>query len=358
MKKFAKLFTERIEIELYIIGLAVVGLAAVGIVLLQLIYPSSSLSNIAVLTILFVIMAVIVSLFVFYMTRQTNKLTDTTTNRLFFELERVRNYITETQQTQLSGAIEKKKEKWLNVPNISFHFADKEKITNFYNDYFKEPTVEQVINELVGEVSGEIKGKIPQVIESKVGGKDISKWISTIKLPDISTAEMFRRWQRETIKNGQVTLGLELVDIDLSDLEAFDKLLSQLKLKFELQLEEPQVNQHRTALKRKAAENTIRRLEIATGMILVEGKFRITDLAPEFYKCIYDHPVNEYVADDTKHITISLILKRDALESGIAGNYVQSIGRSIPLTVYGKVWQPVDRKENVWDLQITPLAVY
>lgn len=284
---------------------------------------------------------------------------------IYPELELLRKSITRTNPTQLIEPIEPRKEKWLNVSNISFHFADKEKIKQFYNDYFKEPTIEQVVNELVGEVSGEIKGKIPQVIESKMGGKDISKWISTIKLPDISTAEMFRRWQRETIKNGQVILGLEVVDIDLSDLEAFDGLLSQLNSKFGLQLEEvSQISQQRTSLKRKAAENTIRRLESAVGMILVEGKFRINDsssikdLPSECYKCVYDHPVNEYVADEGESITISIILRRDSLEPNIAANYAQSTGKTIPLTVFGKVFWNVDRKENVWELQITPIAVY
>jgi hypothetical protein len=360
MKKFIELFIERLDS----LDIGFIVLVVGGIALIQFIIPPSSLSNPNVLITLVALMTGIMSLYVvFSRDRRISKRRDFTTKlmyteQMYSEFERAFKSITRTQQTQLTGAIEQKKEKWLNVPNISFHFADKEKIINFYNDYFKEPTVEQVVNELVGEVSGEIKGKIPQVIESKVGGKDISKWISTIKLPDISTAEMFRRWQRETIKNGQIILGLELVDIDLSDLEAFDTLLSQLKSKFDFQLEEPQVNQHRAALKRKAAENTIRRLETATGMILVEGKFKITDLSSDFYKCIYDHPVNEYVADEGKSTTISIILKKDALEPSIAGNYVQSIGKSIPLTVYGKIWQPVDRKENVWELQITPIAVY
>jgi hypothetical protein len=111
-------------------------------------------------------------------------------------------------KTKTTEDIDKKKEKFLNIPNVSFHFANKDEVVNFYNDYFKEPTIEQIISEITGEVRGEVKAKIPQVLESKIGGKDLRKWISTIKLPDISVAGMFRRYQRETIRNGQVTLGL------------------------------------------------------------------------------------------------------------------------------------------------------
>jgi hypothetical protein len=108
-------------------------------------------------------------------------------------------------------AIDRKKEQFMNIPNVSFHYANKQEIAGIYNDYFKEPTIEQIVSEITGEATGEVKAQIPKVLETKLGGKDLNKWISTIKLPNVSVAEMFRRYQREAIRNDQVTLGLELV---------------------------------------------------------------------------------------------------------------------------------------------------
>jgi hypothetical protein len=34
------------------------------------------------------------------------------------------------------------------------------------------------------------------------------------------------------------------------------------------------------------------------------------------------------------------------------------LGKTIPLRIYGEKWQPIDRDNNVFELQITPLAVY
>lgn len=99
------------------------------------------------------------------------------------KLESIR---TESESAKLTKAIENKKDKFLNLPTVSFHFADKERIRDFYNDYFREPTVESMVKELVSEVSGDIKGSLPKILESKVGGKDLTKWISTSKLPEIS----------------------------------------------------------------------------------------------------------------------------------------------------------------------------
>jgi|GEM_PF-2625707 hypothetical protein len=264
----------------------------------------------------------------------------------------------EMKETQLAEAVDKKKEGFINVPNISFHFANKDEIKSFYNDYFKEPTVEQIVTEMVNELRGDVKGSLPKILEAKIGGKDINKWISTIKLPDISVAEMFRRYQRETIKNNQVTLGIELVDVDLSDLSKFDETLGEINTKYGFVIDEGKIELHRSILKKKAAENTLVRLENANGTVLIEGKFRITKTQDGFYRCIYDHPVNEYTSEEGKKITISLLLKVDSIEPNIAGNYAQSVNKSIPLRVYGKVWQPIDRKADILDLQITPLAVY
>lgn len=254
--------------------------------------------------------------------------------------------------------VEVRKNRYLNIPTISFHFADNEQISNSYNDYFKEPTIEKVVSEMVSELGGEIAGKLPKVLEAKAGSKNLATWISDIKLPDISLAEKFRRWQRETIKQDQVTLGLELVDIDLSDLTAFEKAVSNLAEKFELAVPDNEVEAKRSDLRRRAAEKTITRLEKANGWVLMEGKFMITNLSDEFYKCVYRHPVNEYLTPGETDITIAVTMRKDSLKPNIAGNYAQSVGQSIPLKIYGKVWSPIDRPSEIHELQVTPLAVY
>lgn len=254
---------------------------------------------------------------------------------------------------------DKRIESLANIPNVSFHFANRDEVESLYNDYFKEPTIEQVVSEIAGEVSGEASSRIPKFVEAKFGGKDFSKWVSTIKIPDVSTEEKFRRYQRQTIINGQVNLGLELVDIDLTELNKFENLLLEMKSAFGVNIENVEaINKQREILRQKAAEKTIIRLENATGQVLIDGKFIVSELNNEFYKCTYEHPVSQYLIGQKNKITIGVILRKDAIESNIAGNYAQAIGKSIPLKAYGKVWQPVDRSNGIWELQITPLAVY
>ena len=253
--------------------------------------------------------------------------------------------------------VEEKKNKFLNVPSISFHYANKDQIASFYNDYFKEPTVASLVSEITGELSGEIKGTLPQFLESKLGSKDLTKWISNVKLPDTSLNGMFLRYQREIIKSGQVTLGIEEVEIELTELEAFDDALSEINKRFAIQFENSILEKHRSHLKEKAAERTLLKLEQATGMVLIEGRFKI-EIEGEFYRCIYTHPVNDYLSRQMGPITISILIPFKSIEAHIAGNYQQSTGKLIPLRVYGQIWQPIDRKTQIWDLQLTPLAIY
>jgi hypothetical protein len=280
----------------------------------------------------------------------------------FLEQARVRN----DEEANLEGnrgskgltdILKEKTQRFLETPSVAFHFADIEQIQTFYNDFFREPTIESLVSEITQELNADVKGTIPQVLEAKLGGKDVGKWISNIKLPDTTLSGMFVRYQRETIKKGQVTIGLEEVDIELNDLQEFDDAVGELAKKFSLLLAPELVDNTRASLKQKAAERTLVRLENATGWLLVEGRFRITR-QDEFYRCTYTHPVGEYLPEADGPVTLSFLLDSSKVENRVSGNYAQSLEKLIPLKVYGKVWQPIDRGRRSWDLQITPLAVY
>jgi hypothetical protein len=154
-----------------------------------------------------------------------------------------------------------------------------------------------------------------------------------------------------------VSLGIEEVDIELTELQAFEDAIENIKERFGLAIDEATLSKQRSLLKDRAAEKTLNKLEQITGWILIEGKFKIAKEG-DFYKCIYNHPVNNYLSDQTCCVTISVLVPANSLEEHIKGNYAQSIGKSIPLIVYGQVWQPIDRQTAVWELQLTPLAIY
>ena len=266
-------------------------------------------------------------------------------------------YYPNSSHSKIEKIIEEKKEDFLNIPSVSFHYANDELIKDFYNNYFREPTIENLVSEITGEVNGEIKGSLPQVLQARIGTSDLNKWVSTIKLPDASLNGMFLRFQRETIKNNQVVLGIEEVDIELTELEAFEDAIDELRGRFGLEIEEDILDKQRAILKEKAAERTLVKLEQAKDWVLIEGKFKIEN-DDDFYRCTYLHPVNSYLSNQVGPVTISVLIPKNSLKEHIKGNYAQSIGRSIPLKIYGQVWQPIERRAGVWDLQLTPLAIY
>ncbi len=259
--------------------------------------------------------------------------------------------------SKLDEIVAKKRSRLLNVPSIAFQFADKQQIESFYNDYFREPTIESLISEVLGEAGGEVSAGLPQVLESRIGTKDLTKWVSEIRVSQLSVSGMFQRYQRETVKSGEVSLGIEEVDIELSEIQAFNEAVAGLEKRFNFELAEAVLEEQRTRLRQKAATRTLEKLESATGWVLVEGRFRIED-HDEFYKCAYLHPVNKYLPEQTGPVTISILLRKDSLEPRFAGNYAQSVGGLIPLRVYGQVWEPIDIHAKSWELRITPLAVY
>lgn len=254
--------------------------------------------------------------------------------------------------------LDEKKARLLNLPSISLHYADEERIKNFYNDYFREPTTESLVREAISESSGESSAKLPEILESKIGTKSLSKWIQTVKLPETSVNGMFRRYQRETIKNDQVSLNLDVVNIELSTLNEFDELVERIYSEYKLKINSEKLATKRLELKSKSAETVVKLLENASGTTIIEGKFLIIDYSEKYYRCRFIHPVNEYLAANKELISISFLLPKSNIADFVAGNYAQSIGKAIPLKVYGEVWQPINRSTGEYDLQITPLAVY
>jgi hypothetical protein len=252
--------------------------------------------------------------------------------------------------------IDEKKRHFLN-PGISFHYADHTQINIFFDITFKEAIIESLISERTGEISGEIKGSIAKVIEGSIIGKDTNKLVSNIKLPDMSSNEMFYRYQKETIDKSQVVLGIEEVEVEEAELNEFEENIEKLKKQFNFTVDIVILEEQRKKLKAKAAEKTLVKLENINTWVLIEGKFKI-ERAGGSFRCIYRHPVNDYLIDQAEPITISVLISRDFLEEHSKGNFEQLAGgQPIPLRIYGRVLQPVDRHSNP-DLKLTALAIY
>lgn len=278
----------------------------------------------------------------------------------FFENER--NRIAhldkrEPEKKTITEIIEEKKKRFSGITSASFHFVDKGEIENYYNDTFREPTLESLVSEITGEINSEVKGSLPQILESKIGSRDINKWISTIKLPETSLSGMFIKYQKEAIIRDEITLGLEELDVELNELQKFDSAIKKLTEEYDFNLDSDNLENQRSKLRQKAAEVTLAKLESAAGWVVIEGKFHI-GVRDEMYELSLTHPVNEFLFPNHAEVKILLSLPIDSIESRYSGNYNRSIGRAIPLRVFGKVWQPIDRDTDIWELQITPLAVY
>lgn len=260
------------------------------------------------------------------------------------------------ESSKIEKIIDEKKKSFLN-PSISFHYADHKQIKVFYDITFKEATIESLVSEVTGEASGQIKGSIGTVIEGTLAGTDTRKLVSNIKLPDMSSNEMFYLYQKEAINKSQVILGIEEMEIEETELNEFDELINNLEKKFNLAIDKTILEEHRKKLREKAAEKSLVKLEQVTGWVLIEGKFKI-ESAKDTFKCIYTHPVSNYLSDRTNLITISALLAKTSLEEHSKGDFEQLAGGPpILLRVYGKVLQPVDRHINR-DLKFIPLAVY
>jgi len=261
------------------------------------------------------------------------------------------------QEREVKEKLSEKSRKYINLPSVSFHFADKDKIKSMYDEYFKEPTITSVISEKINSKDGKIKSAFPHILEAELGGSDINKWISNIKLPETSPSGMFKRYQRETIKNEQVDLSLEIIEAELFIVDEFDEKIKEFKEKYGFEIDDTAIKTQRNKLQETACKKTIEKLERAKDWVLIEGNFTIEKIGNEFYKLVLVHPVISYI-DNNNKIIISCLIPIEKIEPSFSGNYASSIGSEIPLRIYGQVWKPINIDKKEYELTITPLAVY
>ena len=250
-----------------------------------------------------------------------------------------------------------KREQFLRTPNVAFHYADKEQIQNFYQEYFREPIVEKSVEEESSETGQNGRGNLDDVLSAEAAKKEAHKRISTLKYPETNLNGMFLRYQQEMIRQNHVVIGLEELDIELENLKEFNLILERLESEFGFRDIEPaKVKKHEDFLKATAAEKTLHNLENARDWVLIKGNF-LLQWDNDFYRLTLEHPVNEFLQQKEK-IRISTMIPQDAIEPGFFANYKNSLGSRIPVTIYGKVWKPIDVGQRQFDLEITALAIY
>lgn len=256
-----------------------------------------------------------------------------------------------------SELLNKKNNIFLEIPVIDFYYYDKEKLKNFYDDYFSDPVIESIAAKTINEASDDTQANIPQILESKIGAKQLTELVSKVRLPKPSVSSMFRRYQNELISKGQVHIGLEEVEVERSELDSFDTILEKIRSNYNLIISDESIDNQRKLLKEKAVEKTLVKLESASGYILIEGNFTIED-DEEYYKFIYPHPVNEYITENKIHI--SFMLKKNLLSESISANFPRIIRRAMPinLKIFASVLSPVKRDMNSYEFMITPFAIY
>lgn len=252
---------------------------------------------------------------------------------------------------------EMKREQYLKIPNVAFHYADEVQIQNFYQEYFREPIVEKRVEELTAENAQNGKGNLENMLSAEASKMEGRKQISTIKYPKTTLNGMFLRYQKEMIRQGQVTVGLEELDIELENIKAFNLVFERLDSEFGFSGTDPhKIKEHEDFLKAKAAEKTLQTLQNASGWVIVKGNF-LLQWDNDFYRLTMEHPVNQFLQQKEK-IRISTMIPQEAVEASFLANYKNSLGSRIPVTIYGKVWKPIDVGQGQFDLEITALVVY
>ena len=162
--------------------------------------------------------------------------------------------------------------------------------------------------------------------------------------------------QNETIAKEQVILGLELVDVELTEINEFNRKINELDEKYGLKISTELTSPIREDLNAKAADQTLTKLKQAKGWVLIEGDFNISE-TDTTYECSYEHPVSKFLIARATTVILSVSILKESIEPHLKSIYARSVGQELRLRVFGEVW-PMAKQEYTLEFQMAPLAVY
>jgi len=147
---------------------------------------------------------------------------------------------------------------FLKTPITTLWYANVNEIENIYNTHFEDDIVLEITSEESAEFGGEVGGKIPNVGGLLQSGKDVKKITKNIKPHQETILSKFFRYQRSVILRKQVSLNLELVNMNFEEIAYFDDTMNWLySIGLTFQNSEIEINNKRNELFEKAAREAI-----------------------------------------------------------------------------------------------------
>lgn len=172
---------------------------------------------------------------------------------------------------------------------------------------------------------------------------------------------MLLRYLKHSLEKGSVHYGFDEIEIRLEDIDNFDWELTNLENEYGISFPKALKKESKLAIKRKLVDELILELEKVDRWVLVDGKYKVTNESPGTYRLTYEHPINKYLTNLPQgKVQIVCYLEKSLVESDYKAYFavMASKRKAIPLTIFGKVQQQIDREAGEWQLEISPSAIY
>lgn len=237
----------------------------------------------------------------------------------------------------------------------------KRKLKSFY--YLDILQIQYLLPQINKEDFLLTKVETNQVKDSKLGAKLPGGHLGTTQ--NVSTKEIYERQNDSVVKMYQeiekhffsaneIQFGVEdIFKIRINHgISLFKEKCKELK-SFSYNISDEDQEKHIKYYGNKMAEETIQSLSKTTGFIAMEIDVELSEVTDEIYILTYAHPINEYLLDQSKGLSIKLLCIKSNLTTN--GSTVLQKGRRFNITSLGKI--------TGWDqsnmaLEVTPISIY
>lgn len=243
-----------------------------------------------------------------------------------------------------------KKDMFINQGPRTFYFLAEEAVNELYPQIFKEAEPVETQTEERETKEGGIRAKL-HFVEPRFD-KSTGVSVRRTYVKEQNLGAMFIQIENFLVENDQVLLGLEDFTEHEPSIDEFRTTCRQMDERFNFkvpaELQEQYIKQQQEAL----ANQKIKEIKQAHDYILMRGVFSVSSIDNQ-WSLAYSHPLNKNLHSITKRVTISATCPKE--RSSTAGAATFSSTTTVNLTLFGKI---VCWNEDIWALQINPIAVY
>lgn len=245
-----------------------------------------------------------------------------------------------------------------NINITGLHYVHDERLKELYNDTFRSYVVRRLLFNVTDQYSHTADLNLINAARIAQDMSEVVHAMGEVVPQEISKQLMLQEYVRYAIDNNEITIGLDVLDRNFTNMniiETRNREIQRISKRFTLM--DSDIERERKNARQESVKDTINRMQIDSGWVLLRGHFCIERKNNDELSFIFEHPVSAYWGSPIYILVPGA--KKDNFEDDYWDRYLDLVANNKGrlLHVFGSVFQSLNDR-SVYNLTIVPVAIF